>query len=86
MVMNPLPISNVAARSAPQSTAHSTTYPRLLRFAQSFLTYQRVARQRRQLRKLDESALKDIGIERTDALREANRSFWDIPERLKHRR
>ena len=55
----------------------------LVRFAHYFLTSLDVARQRKQLLALDESALKDIGISRTDALREANRDFWDIPEDLK---
>jgi hypothetical protein len=45
-----------------------------------------VARQRRQLLALDETKLRDVGISRTDALREANRQFWDIPEHLKPRR
>jgi len=55
----------------------------LVRFTHYFLTCLDVARQRKQLLALDESALKDIGISRTDALREANRDFWDIPEDLK---
>ncbi len=32
---------------------------------------------RRLLRNLDVHALKDIGLSRTDALREAGRPFWD---------
>ncbi|MBB97111.1 MAG: hypothetical protein CML68_21245 [Rhodobacteraceae bacterium] len=36
-------------------------------------------RQRRQLAKLDDSALTDIGIRRDEALREAARPFWDAP-------
>lgn len=32
---------------------------------------------RRLLRNLDAHALKDIGLSRTDALREAGRPFWD---------
>ena len=39
-----------------------------------------VAGQRRRLLKLDARALKDIGISRADAVREAGRDFWDIPE------
>ncbi len=37
-------------------------------------------RQRRQLASLDEAALKDIGLSRADAFREAQRPFWDLPE------
>jgi len=55
----------------------------LVRFTHYFLTSLDVARQRKQLLALDERTLKDIGINRTDALREANRDFWDIPEDLK---
>ncbi len=58
----------------------------LVRFAHYFLTCLDVARQRRQLLALDERTLKDIGISRIDALREANRHFWDIREDLKPRR
>jgi uncharacterized protein YjiS (DUF1127 family) len=41
------------------------------------LDWQEVARQRRSLLELDERLLKDIGITRADALREASRPFWD---------
>lgn len=43
----------------------------------------RIARERRQLRAFDERSLKDIGLSQVDALREAERGFWDIPD---HRR
>ncbi len=32
---------------------------------------------RQQLKKLDATALKDIGVSRTEALKEAQRPFWD---------
>ncbi len=54
------------------------------RVGRAFLYVQRcfdVARERRQLLSLDDEALKDIGISRADAVREAGRSFWDIDER-----
>ena len=41
----------------------------------------RVANQRRALRELDDQQLKDIGLTRADALREAGRGFWDVPSR-----
>ena len=41
------------------------------------LAWQDVVRQRRALLELDERLLKDIGISRADALREASRPFWD---------
>lgn len=39
-----------------------------------------VARQRRHLMKLDDRLLKDVGISRADAEREAARKFWDLPD------
>lgn len=38
----------------------------------------RRSKERRKLARLDERMLKDIGISRLDALREANRPFWDV--------
>ena len=39
-----------------------------------------LARQRRALAKLDDHALKDIGVTRREAQTEATRSVWDAPE------
>ena len=36
-------------------------------------------RQRRSLAALDAHRLEDLGISRTDALREAGRPLWDVP-------
>lgn len=38
-----------------------------------------VRRERRMLLRLDDRALKDIGLNAGEAYAEANRSFWDIP-------
>lgn len=38
-----------------------------------------VAKQRRALMRLDDAALKDIGLSRADAYREGHRHFWDTP-------
>ena len=40
------------------------------------LLWHELARQRRALLRLDDRMLKDIGIARADAEREARRSFW----------
>ncbi|MDA7949589.1 MAG: DUF1127 domain-containing protein [Hyphomicrobiaceae bacterium] len=69
---------------------HQTRYVRTaLRHLGAFICYLvaclDVARQRRQLQRLDERALKDIGISAHDVKQEADRSFWDIPEGLRHR-
>lgn len=39
-----------------------------------------VARQRRALMKLGDSALKDFGASRADAEGEASRAWWDLPK------
>lgn len=39
--------------------------------------WREVSRQRRELRELSDNQLKDIGISRADAIREAHRAFWD---------
>ncbi|WP_372599391.1 DUF1127 domain-containing protein [Amphritea sp.] len=39
--------------------------------------YQQAYYSRRLLRQLDDRALKDIGVTRSEALREARRPFWD---------
>ncbi|MCE3250458.1 MAG: putative conserved small protein [Geminicoccaceae bacterium] len=41
------------------------------------LRWQELARQRRALAALSDHMLKDLGLTRVDALREAGRPFWD---------
>jgi len=77
---------HVPALSAPKSYVRRTANQRLLRAARYFLSCLEVARQRRHLLTLDERILKDVGISRADALREASRQFWDIPEHQRPRR
>jgi len=43
------------------------------------LSWLRVARERRALRRLDARALTDLGIDARAAARESARSFWDMP-------
>jgi len=38
-----------------------------------------VSRQRRELVRMSDQQLHDIGVTRDDAEREANRPFWDLP-------
>ena len=42
-----------------------------------FNRWRSLASQRRALARLDDEALKDIGVSRADATREAKRPFWD---------
>ncbi len=45
-----------------------------------FIRLARCARQqRRRLCKLDKAALRDLGLTRHEALKEARRPFWDVP-------
>ncbi|WP_425037969.1 DUF1127 domain-containing protein [Primorskyibacter sp. S187A] len=38
-----------------------------------------LARQRRDLSRLDDAQLRDMGLSRSDAASEANRPAWDVP-------
>ncbi len=77
---------HVPALSARQSQFRRIAYKRWLLVVRYFLVCQEVARQRRHLLTLDQRQLKDFGTNRADALREADRHFWDLPEYLKARR
>ncbi len=61
--------------------ACTSTAPRLrrwstLRFVDMLLQFHERARQRQALMALDDRLLKDIGVSRADAEREANKPFW----------
>ena len=45
------------------------------------LRWQQIARERRLLREMSEHQLRDIGISRAEADREARRPFWEDPRR-----
>jgi uncharacterized protein YjiS (DUF1127 family) len=64
-------ITTVAGSPAKRAVA------RLWRFIEAAL---RVRRERRELGALDDYLLKDIGVSRSQAQREANRDFFDVPE------
>lgn len=44
------------------------------------LLWEEVFKQRKQLSEMDDDLLKDIGISRVDAEREAHRKFWDCSQ------
>ena len=78
--------TRVPTLSVPQTHVRRVTYQIWRRVRYYLLTYREVARQRRGLLALDDKALEDVGISRSDARREAKRYFWDLPEHLKARR
>lgn len=45
----------------------------------SLLSLRLMRRQRRQLAMLDDRLLDDIGLSRSEAQKEAERSIWDVP-------
>ncbi|WP_433887356.1 DUF1127 domain-containing protein [Pseudomonas vranovensis] len=48
-------------------------------FSQQLLRWRQLHRQRRELARLSDAALDDIGLSRADILREVERPFWDDP-------
>lgn len=57
----------------PECTQHTATY------RPSLAAYFTVWKQRRQLAALDDNRLKDLGISKAEASKEAARPFWDLP-------
>jgi uncharacterized protein YjiS (DUF1127 family) len=68
------------AKSSPTFNWANITAPTVrwstLRFVDMLLLFHERARQRQALRALDDRLLKDIGVSRADAEREANKPFW----------
>jgi uncharacterized protein YjiS (DUF1127 family) len=58
---------------------HSTCYA-APRSTPSLRQFCNVWRSRRALAALDDAALNDIGLSRRDAICEASRPFWDVPQ------
>ncbi|MFQ6551645.1 DUF1127 domain-containing protein [Aestuariibius insulae] len=60
-------------------TATRTAVPRRTSFISLIAQMLRVRSQRIALSNLDAAALADLGVTRAEALKEANRPFWDLP-------
>ncbi len=58
------------------SLRHESGSERFMRFMRTVAFWNERARQRRALSELSDELLKDIGVSRTDAIREARKSFW----------
>jgi len=52
----------------------------IARINHRLVTWQSVSRQRRELRRISDHLLKDVGLSRVDADREAARPFWDTDD------
>ena len=61
---------------APAPTRRHSGVVRTLRLASLFDLW----RSRRALARLDEDALKDVGLTKNDAKSESQRPVWDVPE------
>ncbi|WP_170460446.1 DUF1127 domain-containing protein [Ruegeria arenilitoris] len=68
-----------------QIAAHRPCASASIRTGNWFQRRLAAAHQRRELARLDDRALQDIGITRSEALTEASRPFWDAPETWRKR-
>lgn len=59
------------------SSLLAATWGALAGMVEALLRWQELSMQRRRLLELDAHMLKDMGISRADAVREAKRPFWD---------
>lgn len=64
------------APSSRSETLWSTTEDRLIAIVEQLLAWHDRARERRALLRLSDDLLVDIGISRTEALKEAGKAFW----------
>ncbi|MGI9405553.1 MAG: DUF1127 domain-containing protein [Hyphomicrobiaceae bacterium] len=70
--------------SDPREAPAGTWIELLARLATHFNLLAQINRERRDLQKLDDRQLRDVGITREDANREASRPYWDVPvERMR---
>ena len=60
---------------------HFERLPSLAGMWRMLRRWRQLARERGQLARLDDAALKDLGLSRADVLQEAERPFWDDPFR-----
>ncbi len=78
--MRPLTSIGLDAGPYKQGSLSNSFFQRVQALAGQLMLMLEVAHERRQLRSLDDRMLKDIGLSRSDAEREAMRSILDLPD------
>ena len=74
---NPTIDRNAVRTQGAASSLLAATRGVLAGMVETLLRWQELSMQRRRLLELDGHMLKDIGLSRADAVREAKRPFWD---------
>ncbi len=72
-------MTTIQSTSPLESRSSETRLGQLLRAVRQLPTAYRIYCERQELMGLSEHTLKDIGLSRADAYREANRPFWHVP-------
>ncbi len=72
-------MSTVRSTSPAESRQSENRLGQLLRFVGQLPAAYRVYTERQSLLGLSDHTLKDIGLSRADAFREANKPWWQIP-------
>jgi len=82
--------SSFVPRPARKSVRAAPAGPRLVdgltRFWRWLVAVQAVDRERRLLAEMDDRALRDLGLTRSEARRESRRPLWDLPLDVEGRR
>jgi uncharacterized protein YjiS (DUF1127 family) len=71
-------INRNAVRTRGMASSLAATRRVLIGVVETLLRWQELSMQRRRLLELDAHMLKDIGLSRADAVREAKRPFWEL--------
>ena len=73
-------MSTLQSTSPLESRSSETRLGQILRIVRQLPRAYRIHNERQALMSLSEHTLKDIGLSRADAYREANRPWWQLPD------
>jgi len=76
--MNQIAESRFSYGEARMTSLDSSLGRMLLRAPETLSLWYERSRQRRQLARLDDRLLRDIGLDRASAMEEASKSFWQV--------